>query len=79
MRASGFATGTTVLALPHDAILELPFLVSEKKILDKFNAIIKSIMEKLENNQVQIHNLSNTRNSLLPKLMSGKIRVRVSA
>jgi len=34
-------------------------------------------MEKMESNQMQIHNLSNTRDSLLPKLMTGKIRVPV--
>ena len=39
MRARGFATGTTVLALPHDAILELPFIVAEKRLLNQFNEL----------------------------------------
>jgi len=79
MRVGGFATGTTVLALPKDAILELSIVISDRILLEKFNILIKRIMKKIETNQVEIHTLSKIRDSLLPKLMSGKIRVPIKA
>jgi len=78
-RAKGFATGTTVLALPRDAILELPIILFDESILNNFDKLITNIIKKIETNYLQILNLSKTRDSLLPKLMSGKIRVPVEA
>lgn len=74
-RAIGFATGTTVLALPKDAILELSFVLPNNGLLGKFKEITKSIFEKRGVNEQSILYLSKTRDSLLPKLMTGKIRV----
>ena len=43
--------------------------------LEKFNQIIHSIFNMMDNNSIQIQNLTKTRDILLPKLMSGEIRV----
>jgi len=40
----------------------------------KFNKAIKPIFKKIKNNTSQIQTLSKTRDTLLPKLMSGEIR-----
>ena len=76
-RVEGFATGTTVLALPKDAILKYTLIYPEKKILVMFEELINLFWNKININNVQINNLSQIRDSLLPKLMSGKIRVNI--
>jgi len=43
----------------------------------KFEDIFISLFNKIEENFAEIHTLSQIRDSLLPKLMSGKIRVPV--
>lgn len=75
-RVRGFATGTTVLALPDDAILDLRFaILPGKDILSMFNSIIGQLMRKKAINNLQNRNLASIRDSLLPRLMSGRIRV----
>jgi len=77
-RVKGFATGTTVLALPKDAVLDFDFIVPDAESLKKFNAIYSLLFSKSNLCHIQNRNLSNIRDSLLPKLMSGKIGVPVS-
>lgn len=43
--------------------------------LKKFAAISHNFWEKIENNHIQIRILEKLRDTLLPKLMSGEIRV----
>jgi type I restriction enzyme S subunit len=44
-------------------------------IMDKVGKGISAILEKLEINNAQIQTLKQTRDTLLPKLMSGQLRV----
>ena len=46
-------------------------------IVQKFNAVAESIAPKLHSNAVQIRTLEKLRDTLLPKLMSGEVRVEV--
>jgi type I restriction enzyme, S subunit len=48
----------------------------EKKIIE-FDLEIKPIFQKIKSNQTQIHTLTQTRDNLLPKLMSGVVRVNL--
>lgn len=43
--------------------------------LEKFNALAEMIEPKLHNNYIQIQTLEKLRDTLLPKLMSGEVRV----
>jgi type I restriction enzyme S subunit len=52
------------IALPEDEIL-----------IRKFSEIIKSMKKRIDENSLQIQTLSQTRDTLLPKLMSGKITI----
>jgi type I restriction enzyme S subunit len=45
--------------------------------INKFESAIKPYFNKMLNNQTQIRNLSQLRDTLLPKLMSGEVRVEV--
>ncbi len=53
--------------------LELPTPTQESLI--QFDAIITELLRKIDFNQAQINVLSSTRDALLPRLISGKLRV----
>ena len=55
----------------------MKFVLPSNETLDKFNKIIGQILEKTYSNLIQSSNLYQIRDSLLPRLMSGKIRVPV--
>lgn len=49
-------------------------LVSDKHI-ERFNVLVEDIYKKQVINQQQVYNLEKIRNTLLPKLMSGEVKV----
>ena len=51
------------------------FAVPSAPIAQKFSKIVKPLMEKIRVNNQQSHTLSQIRDTLLPKLLSGEIRV----
>jgi len=51
-------------------------IIPDKKINKQFDELAKSIYEKTRINTSQIQTLSKTRDILLPKLMSGQLRVK---
>lgn len=53
------------------------FIIPDKDSANSFSLIAKSILEKISNNNSQIQSLSKTRDTLLPKLMSGQVRVKI--
>lgn len=72
-RAMGYATGTTVTALPREALLDYEFRVPKDwaAVADAGRAILAEAWE-CEN---EIVDLTRTRDELLPLLMSGSLRV----
>ena len=52
-------------------------IVPDTKTLSRFHSICLNLFEKIYQNESQIVRLSQIRDSLLPRLMSGKIRVPV--
>jgi type I restriction enzyme S subunit len=73
--AGGHATGTTVLALPKDAIENFQFCLPNKKIIEKFNSLIFPIFEKIRLTRNENDLLTKIRDFLLPKLISGELRI----
>jgi type I restriction enzyme S subunit len=67
--------GTILDALNVKAIPELKFFYPGKNKLFEFEKILNPIREKIEENISQIQSLTKTRDTLLPKLMSGQVRV----
>ena len=51
-------------------------IVPDNKTFKRLDFLFSPILEKLENNQTQIQSLTKTRDTLLPKLMSGQVRVK---
>ena len=70
------STGTILNSLHVKSIEKLRIIVPIQEILNNFILAIKPIHEIIQNNLLEINILSQIRDSLLPKLMSGKIRVK---
>ena len=69
-----FATGTTILHAGK-SIKHMNFILSDKETMDEFNRIGQPILSKMLDNKKEIEKLTNLRDTLLPKLMSGEIDV----
>ncbi len=69
------STSSIVTAINSTMMKALGVLVPEDQMMQGFNAVIQPIFAKLKNNNFQIQTLSALRDALLPKLMSGKVRV----
>lgn len=57
----------------------LEIILPKVEVLKKFNKISSSINQRIFENKMENESLSQLRDSLLPKLMSGKIRVPMEA
>lgn len=73
----GFQTGGAQQHINKGNIDSYTFTIPDNPTLKKFNDIIKPIFEQISNNCFQNQTLSSIRDALLPKLMSGEIRVPV--
>lgn len=74
-RAEGYANGTTVLSLSKEDILSIDFIVPDNQTLEKFANIVDKLIKLKHNSDNENLKLGKIRDSLLPKLMSGEIRV----
>ncbi|MCC6550803.1 MAG: restriction endonuclease subunit S [Ignavibacteriaceae bacterium] len=71
----GNANGSTVLHLSKNAIPTFEFLKPDVKRVKEFSEHATQIRNKIHLNIHQIRALSDFRDTLLPKLMSGEVRV----
>ncbi len=62
------------IKVPH--LLDLELILPEKDKLDKFEKLVEPLFGKLLQNQKQMYSLKFSRDTLLPKLMSGQVRVK---
>ncbi len=67
--------GTTQPLITQSTIKKHRLIIPTKSILTKFEMAILSLFNKINYNNNEIDKLSQIRDSLLPRLMSGKIRV----
>lgn len=73
------ATGTTVLGIKQSELRKIGVLCPCLGILEKFEDFSKKYLEKIDSNEILLSQLSNLRDTLLPKLMSGEIRIPEAA
>jgi len=70
-----YSNGTTVNMLPMDA-LEIPeVLIPLRGVVDAFDAAVKPMFARKESVEVENQTLATLRDTLLPRLMSGELRV----
>ena len=72
----GYTNGTTVNMLSPDGFKKPLVVKPDKNIIKSFTQVVNPIWEKQESNFDQLQTLTKTRDSLLPKLMSGQLRVK---
>ena len=68
--------GSTVNMLAIDGLQRPEFKLPPKERILQFTNIVKPLWNKKETNQKQIRTLEKLRDNLLPKLMSGEVRVK---
>jgi len=66
---------SAVPGLNRETVYCVETVIPNISIIDRYNSIVKVIFQKINNNSQQIQTLTKTRDTLLPKLMSGQIRV----
>ena len=74
-RVAGYATGTTVLALPNETILNCEFALPPADLINQFDVTAEKYYAMMEQNRINNTELTEIRNTLLPKLMNGELNV----
>jgi type I restriction enzyme, S subunit len=77
MNLASMDVGSAVPSLTAKILNELKVVVADNKVMKIFNDFVSVIFEKMEFNKNQIQTLTKLRDSLLPKLMSGEVRVKM--
>ena len=71
----GNSNGTTVLHMSRKTIPEYKIKIPNIKRIEDFTNDVKEILQKQYVNILQIQTLENLRDTLLPKLLSGEVRI----
>jgi type I restriction enzyme S subunit len=69
--------GSIFTNLKTDILKEYVIAIPDNDALKEFDEQVKTIFEKLYSNTIQIRTLKQLRDTLLPKLMSGEVRVEI--
>jgi len=72
----GYANGSTVLHLGRKAVSEYFFRLPPLELIKSFTIFAQNIIGKKRLNSDQIQTLQKLRDTLLPKLISGEVRVK---
>ena len=74
--ANAHSKGSTMpYAVWEGSLAELPIFLPDEGIIERFYIVLSSMLEKINNLIFENKNLKEIRDSFLPKLVSGKIRV----
>jgi type I restriction enzyme S subunit len=71
-----YANGSTFLEISKSAFKSLEIQIPPEKLRNEFQEWVTPHFKKIKSNQTQIRTLNALRDTLLPKLMSGKLRVK---
>jgi type I restriction enzyme S subunit len=74
-KISPLANGVNVLHLKPEAMMGLEMIIPSKDVIRQFDNYFNNIFDIILNSQSQIRLLTEARDRLLPKLMSGEIAV----
>ncbi|AUR52354.1 restriction endonuclease subunit S [Aquella oligotrophica] len=66
-------TGTVFGAINKDQLHGLSVVIAAQNVVRNFEDVVSKIDEKIYHNHLEILNLQNTRDTLLPKLISGEL------
>ncbi|MFM6036516.1 MAG: restriction endonuclease subunit S [Sphaerospermopsis kisseleviana] len=69
-------TGSTVQGIKQSELYKCEVLIPKQEIMERASGVFSQVLLKKEVNGEQIQILAKTRDTLLPKLMSGQIRIK---
>lgn len=69
-------TGAVQPKINQGNMNKIECIIPDEKTLLQFNQLIAPIFEKIKSNSIQIQTLTQTRDTLLPKLMSGQLEIK---
>lgn len=69
----GYTSGTTVLHLAKEGLPTYQFILPPAPLLQKFEEVAIPMMEQMAGNYLQTIELASLRDTLLPRLISGKL------
>lgn len=70
------ASGSTFPEISKSDFRNIEVVVGSYSVLSNYNETIKPIFKSIENNILEIEMLAQLRDTLLPKLMSGELRIK---
>lgn len=71
-------TDSAVPGLNREIALSTEIKIPQFKRVKEYNSYCAALFKKLKHNNIQIHTLTQLRDTLLPKLMIGEIRIKDS-
>lgn len=70
------ANGSTFQEISKRNFRPIKVIVGSSNVLDVFDENIRPLYQRIVNNEIEYRTLAETRDRLLPKLMSGEIRIK---
>ncbi len=70
--------GSAVPSMTTEILNNMPLDLPPNEVFERFEKAVSPLYSKIKSNQTQIRTLTTMRDTLLPKLMSGEIRVEMS-
>lgn len=67
--------GSAVPSMTTEILNSMPVVIPQNSIVNEFDNVISSYFRKIENNDNESRHLAELRDTLLPKLMSGELKV----
>jgi type I restriction enzyme, S subunit len=74
---TALSKGTAQLNLSPVETAKIVVKNPDNRVLEKFNTVVSPMLQKILLNKLSIHSISDTRDTILPKLMSGQVRVKL--
>ncbi len=74
---NSFNAGSAVPTLNRNHVHEFPIEIPPMNVIWKFDKLVNPLFIKIKSNQTQIRTLTALRDTLLPKLMCGEVRVKM--
>ena len=72
------ANGSTFMEISKSAFRPIRLAVPPKHVIDAYDSIAKPLLNRIAENERQRENLAQMRDTLLPRLISGKLRIPVA-
>lgn len=74
-RLANLADGAAYPAVRSNVVAETPCAIAPDEVIAEFSIVTKPMLERIEQNNQQAATLANLRDALLPRLLSGQLRV----